>query len=217
MKQCFSTRPAFFCINNRLYKRDYTFEFYGGFAIGQKQKCINSFHTAIKEEGNISVLEISRKSDNLLGGLLSAFNLTITINDNKYPVECVYQASKVFDDIQYIECLHMLPADAKRFVKEKSESKGLKLTEFNFFGKKFPLVPNSIFYDYLYIYSLSQNKGVASEIIKYDCFTDIEFNPKKQISSQARSCAIFKYLYLNNLVDDFLSDYGKFNYLYYEL
>lgn len=209
-----ATRMAFICNDNRLFYKYYTFEYFGGFAITQKRKNIQSFHNAINLEHSYKILEVSRKNENELGIMLSAFNLMITIDDENYPVECIYQASKVFGDIQFEQCQFMLPAEAKRFVKENVESQKLSITKFKFRNINFPLEPKSLFYDYLYIYALSQNLDLAEKIILYDCFTDIEFNHKKQYASQARSCAIFKYLYLNNVVDDFLSNPFKFESIY---
>lgn len=215
MKQARAIRPAFFCIENSLYKQNFEFDYFGGFAESQKQKCISSFHDEIqKRNSSAKILEVSRKSPNILGNLLSAFNLNITIKDYVFTVESLYQASKVFGSLQFIECLNMEPGDAKRYVKHKVSSFNLSITEFNLFGRKFPILPTSIFYDYLYVLSLYQNKSIANEIIKYNCFTDIEFNPKKQFSSQARSCSLYKYLYLNNMVEEFLKDYTKFIFLY---
>ncbi len=209
-----ATRPAFICINNNLYEKNYTFDFYSGFSVEQKQKTINAFHKEIYKSGIKNVLEISRKNDNEIGIRLSAFNLQILLNEHKYPVECIYQSSKVFGDKQFLECLNMQPGDAKRFVKECVESEQLSLTKFSLLGIDFPLEPKTLFYDYLYIVALSQNFELSTEILKYDCFTDIEFNPKKQFASQARSCAIFKYLHNHNLIEEYLEDIEKFKTIY---
>ena len=58
---------------------------------------------------------------------------------------------------------------------------------------------------------------LAIKILNYECFTDIEFNHKKQYASQARSCAIFKYLFINNQVEDFLDNPFKYEHLYLNL
>lgn len=199
-------RPAFICIDNKLYQEYYTFEFFAGFSLSQKRKTIDSFHNVIKSRGIINILEVSRKNENELGVKLSAFNLKININNTKYPVECIYQASKVFNDLKFTECLDMYPGDAKKYVKGKAEDLNLFLSGFNCFGKEFPLEPKSLFYDYLYVIALSQNEELSKQIIQYDCFTDIEFNHKKQYASQARSCALYKYLFLNKCVNDFINN-----------
>lgn len=212
-----STRMAFICKDNKLYFKYYTFEYFSGFAISQKRKSIESFHNSIKNDGIMRILEVSRKNENILGNKLSAFNLMLNIENKKFPVECIYQSSKVFGEIQFKECQFMQPADAKKYIKEKMEEYNLSLSHFTLMNIKFTLNPKSLFYDYLYIYALYQNKDLAEQIINYDCFTDIEFNHKKQYASQARSCALYKYLFLNNKVEDFLRDPLKFDELYCNL
>lgn len=212
-----ATRMAFISKDNKLYFKYYSFEYFSGFAITQKRKSIESLHNTIKKDDIINILEVSRKNENQLGVLLSAFNLKIKIDNNSYPVECLYQSSKVFGNIQYKECQFMEPVDAKRYVKEKMEQYSLNLTQFRFGDLIFPLNPKSLFYDYLYILALYQNEELALQIINYDCFTDIEFNHKKQYASQARSCAIYKHLYLNKCVEDFLSNPIKYESIYDDL
>ncbi len=56
----------------------YSFEWYSGFAVSQKQKSIKSLHNAIlKADVNAKPLEISTKSMEAIGIKLSAFNLKI--------------------------------------------------------------------------------------------------------------------------------------------
>lgn len=213
-KQPQAIRPVFIALEDTVSVQNYQFDFYGGFSLEQKRKSINSFHKVIKANIDIPILEVSRKSDNLLGNKLSAFNLVITIKEKQIPVECIYQASKVFGDKQFKECLSMNPGDAKKYVAQMVSDNDLTLTGFNLFGKSFPLYPFSLFYDFLYIWALSQNEDLAKEIIEFSGFTDIEFNPKKQVASQARSCAIYKHLYIKNKVNDFLKSYEDFFYVY---
>ena len=212
-----STRMAFICKDNKLYFKYYTFEYYNGFAISQKRKSIESFHNIIKNDGINNILEVSRKNENIIGQMLSAFNLMIKIGNDRFPVECLYQSSKVFGNIQFKQCLTMHPIDAKRYIKEKVKELSLSLSEFRFNEMRFPLNPKSLFYDYLYIWALNQNNSLANEILNYDCFTDIEFNHKNQFASQARSCALFKYLFLNNEVEEFLKKPFLFEDLYRSL
>lgn len=208
-----ATRMAFICKDNKLYFKYYTFEYFSGFAITQKRKSIESFHNAIKKDNIFNILEVSRKSENELGNMLSAFNLKI----NNYPVECIYQSSKVFGDTQYKECLSMLPADAKKYIREKVEANKFSLTGFTYNNFNFPLEPKSLFYDYLYIKALYGNVELSKQIINFDCFTDIEFNHQHQFASQARSCALYKYLKTNSLVEKFLQNPLDFKDLYLDL
>ena len=215
MKHSRTSKLAFIVKNNRIYEKEFTFDFFGGFSLSQKQKTIDAFHISIAKEGIDDILEISRKSKNPIGNLLSAFNLMLDINNHKYPLECVYQSSKVFNyNIQFNEALMLSPFEAKKLIKNEVENRKLILTGFNCFGIEFPLNPTTIFYDYIYVLALSQNPNIASKVINYYCFTDVEFNHKKQFASQARSCAIYKYLHENNMIKKTLEDIAMFKEIY---
>ena len=54
-----------------------------------------------------------------------------------------------------------------------------------------PLIPRTAFYDWLYINALMENADLAEQVMEYDAFTDIEFNPNKSINCQARAAALF--------------------------
>src|SRR5690606_4774904 len=66
-----------------------------------------------------------------------------------------------------------------------------ELIGFDFLGEAWPLEPPTVFYDWLYISSLLQNRELARQALQFDAFTDIAFNPKKSMSCQARSLALF--------------------------
>lgn len=55
---------------------------------------------------------------------------------------------------------------------------------------------------------------LVNEIIKYDAFTDIEFNHEKSINYQARAAAIFIRLFKMGKVDEVLGDINKFKEIY---
>ena len=76
-----------------------------------------------------------------------------------------------------------------------------KLIAFEFYDRRWPLEPKTIFYDWLYVRALYKSKDLASEIIKYNAFTDIEFNQNKSINCQARSAALFVSLSKRNLLE----------------
>ena len=67
-----------------------------------------------------------------------------------------------------------------------------------------------MFYDWIYLKTLQQNPAVASSILEYDAFTDIEFNPKKSFSCQARSAALFVALTNNGQLIDLLKNEEDF-------
>lgn len=50
--------------------------------------------------------------------------------------------------------------------------------------------------------------------MKYDIFTDIEFNDKRSMNCQARSAALFVSLTKRGSVSEFLKDLDKFKKIY---
>lgn len=160
-------------------KKDVTFEWIKGMAYSQKCKRRDSMHKAISNMQIYDinrVLEISTKSDKEIGVNLSALKLTIPLSSGREEtVEKIYQSSKVFEDN--------------------------KIKEFRFNKTVFEKDPYSMYYDYLYIISLYFHKEYWDELDKYDAFTDIEFNPNKQLNTQARAAAIWTTLYRNNMTN----------------
>lgn len=208
-----TTRIYFITSVDSVYEKEATFDFYSGFSLSQKQKTIKSFHKEIAdiEEKNVRILEVSRKSEDTIGKALSAFNLKY----NNLSVESIYQSSKVFsDNTQLKGLLFSEPLEAKRTANDYQVDNNLHIIQFNFFGELIPIYPESLFYDYLYIKAIIQNDLLAKEILNYDCFTDIEFNQKKQVSSQARSCAIFVFLSKKNLLSEYLENINTFRKVY---
>ncbi len=187
------------------------FEYIKGMAFSQKQKNVLSFHKYIQQKyPNKKILEVSTKSDNELGVKLSAFNLKL---DGKY-LECIFQSSKVFNDNrQYLQLLDYNPKDAKKFIQEETFG---GLSKFRYKGIEFPLQPNTLFYDYIYISALIEVKDISQQIVEYDIFTDIEFNEKKQINCQARSCSIYSYMLKTNKVSYYMKSITNFKTLYKE-
>ena len=186
------------------------FEWFPGYSISQKQKSIKSLHENIKKSNpSLRVLEISSKSYNPLGVSLSAFNLMIeTKNNKKFSVENAFQASKVFEKGgPYIDLLEISPRKAKRDPRLKSSG---KLLYFQYFSRRWPLEPKTLFYDWLYINALALNKELSKEILEYNAFTDIEFNPKKSINCQAKSAALYVALKQANLLDYVLASSNNF-------
>ena len=180
-------RPAFSIKNGKIIKDDYEFQWFSGFSLAQKQRSIDALHNAIvfiNKEAN--PLEISTKGTIDLGIKLSAFNLKL----NGYTLENIFQSSKVFSNGgPYRDLLNVSPKDAKR--NEKLINSG-KLVGFNYNNIDFPLEPKTLFYDYIYINSVKEilSSNEIKQITNYTHFTDIEFNPKKSINTQAKSVAI---------------------------
>ena len=211
-------RPVFIATKDELNVIEETvnFEFFNGFALVQKQKSINSLHTAfLKQHPEKKVLEISSKSNNPLGVSLSAFNLKIRNKENEWiPLESVFQGGKIFErGGPYTDILHMPPWDAKKDPRLKENG---NIVGFSYDDTFFPTEPKTFFYDWLYVNAVNQNPILKKEILDYDAFTDIEFNPKKSVNCQARSAAIYVSLVSRGLLDTSLSSVDSFKEIVYK-
>ncbi len=189
---------------------DVEFKWFPGMAKSQKQKSICSLHEHANKLEIKPILEISSKSEVELGVNLSAFNLVITTKKHKksFSVETAFQSSKVFENGgPYIDLLGFSSLQAKKDIRLKESG---NLVNFLFFGKEFGLKPRTLFYDWLYINAVDQNKILANELINYNGFTDIEFNPKKSINCQAYSAALYVSLKKNDVLNKALETPEKF-------
>ncbi|MDF2052996.1 DarT1-associated NADAR antitoxin family protein [Priestia megaterium] len=206
-------RPVFISIkdkNGYIKVENIEFEWFPGFSIKQKQQSIKSFHYNIKKLfPTLNVLEISSKSDKELGVALSAFNLMIRTKNNKmFSVETAFQASKVFEfGGPFIDLYEKTSKEAKKDPRIKNSG---KLLHFQYFSRKWELEPKTLFYDWLYINALSSNKELVNQVVEFDAFTDIEFNPQKSINCQAKSVALYVSLYRLNLLNEALKSVEKF-------
>lgn len=202
-----ANRPIFIATDTfPFYKqKSIEFRYYSGFAIIQKQKSIISLHEAYKEQYcDSNILEISTKSTDELGVKLSAFNLSATINNRSYTLECIFQGSKVFEHGgPYTEIYTMEPWEAKKYDRLRDSG---NIMEFNLFGTKFKSEPKDFFYNWIYINALYTHKEYLDALNKYEAFTDIEFNPNKSINCQARSVAIAVGLKKAGILDKCISD-----------
>jgi len=211
-------RPIFVAGINRdsiIDEVDVEFQWYPGMAKTQKQKSVQSLHKSAASIGLDPVLEISSKSLKPLGIDLSAFNLRLKIFDKIHTtVESAYQGSKVFaNGGPYTDLFHRSSREAKK--DERLVQSGA-LVGFRLGCITWKLFPKTAFYDWLYINALAQNKSLSDQIVQYNSFSDIEFNPKKQVNCQARSAAYFVSLSKLDLLrivldskDEFVKLYGQ--------
>jgi type I restriction enzyme M protein len=103
------------------------------------------------------------------------------------------------------------PRDAKR--DERLRNSGA-LKCFDYDGQEWETEPKSMFYDWLYCKAVSLDQSLSDNIMKYDAFTDIEFNPKKSINCQARAAAIFVSLKQKDLLGQSIDDKEQFRTIY---
>ena len=109
-------------------------------------------------------------------------------------LEAAFQGSKVFEnDGPHTDLYTKEPFEIK---KDERISREKKIIGFEFEGIKWQTEPKTAFYDWIYLKAVDRNikesnEPIYSQILNYKAFTDIEFNPKKSINCQARSCALY--------------------------
>ncbi len=185
---------------------DFEIPWAGGFAEVQKKKNIRALHDAARNVGYEPLLEVSSKSDEVAGRHLSAFHLRVMTSVGDMPLENAFQGSKVFEhggpytDLYYVE-----PREAKRDLRLRDSG---ALTGFKFDGDDFPLKPTTVFYDWLYLNAIFPHrdwlKNRVDGEMRYDGFTDIEFNPSRSVNCQAKSCALFVSLMREDKLEQYL-------------
>ncbi len=191
------------------------FEYFTGFSRSQKEKSISSLHKAASHKGINSILEVSTKSSSPVGVLLSAFNLSFLSSENKQIfLESVFQGSKIYEnnDGPHTDLYNLSPSDVK---KDERIDRNKKIIGFQFNNIFWNTEPKTAFYDWLYLNALKfniENSGnhAYKEVLNYSSFTDIEFNHKKSINCQARSCALYVSLYQKKLLDKALANKESF-------
>lgn len=200
-----ATRPVFFdnhpgsCPATKEFQIE--FDWYPGFSVAQKQRSIASLHSRIVSTTDLrNPLEISSKSATPLGVALSAFNLQLRFLCDpplNASVETVYQGSKIYagqhrsDNDRYF----LQPREARKRAREHEACHDLSGWAIgNYY---FNLDSGTDFYDWLYLGALYQQLELLRKLLQYDCFTDIEFNPKKSLACQARSAALARSEYLS--------------------
>ncbi len=218
-KDAVEHRPVFMprVNSDNLVKTDMVrFERHVGFASKQKKKSINDMHQVIRKKyGFNHVLELSSKSGNKLSFLLSPLSLQITDEHDgmQYSVENAFQASKVFENGgPYLDLLDTPPRQVKK--DERLITSG-ELIGYNYFGMEWSVEPVTTFYDWLYVNALKQNPQLHEEVMQYQAFTDLEFNPKKTVHCTAYALAMFVALNKRGLLDN-VEDPMTFFDLYHE-
>ncbi len=207
-----ATRPVFYSTERAPFFRicDTDFEWNPGLSVTQKQKNIIALHGAYKRVfPERSILEISSKSLQDLGINLSAFNLKKFVPSlgKSVPVECVYQGSKHFSaGGPYIDLYGGTPKGAKKDPRIRESG---KILSFDFEGREYPTNPTSAFYIWIFINALMENEEYAAQVMEFDSFTDIEFNPNKSSSCQAAAAATFVSLSKLGLIEE-CKDFDRF-------
>ena len=208
-----ANRPVFFpCFDAvGVEERHYEFEWFPGLSKAQKQRSVAALHGAVRRgRPDARVLEISSKSTEPAGVALSAFNLKMERGGAPCSVESLFQSGKVFAGGigPFPEMQARDSREVRSFVQMRSS--GLPLDAFETDGVRWPLLPRTAFYDWLYLNALRANPELAAAVETYDAFTDIEFNPEKSLNCQAAAAALYRSLVHAGLLDEALSSQEAF-------
>ncbi len=209
-------RPVFRAIKTYPYVKTMMteFKYYSGFSLAQKRRCIESLHGSYGQaHPGVRVLEISSRSADSLGVALSAFNLQIVRPERSCAVECAFQGSKVFEfGGPYEDLIDASPRSAKR--DERLRTSG-RVVGFRFDGVDYPTEPKDLFYNWIYVNALCGGQGLLEQVLEYDAFTDIEFNPAKSLNCQAKAAAIAVGLSRAGALDAALESVSSFKSIVY--
>lgn len=134
------------------------------------------------------VLEISSRSPSSFGKALSAMNLMLpTPWGAEASVEALYQGSKVFaNGGPYAYLYRKSGFEAKR---DRRLRRSGRLVAFDLFGMRFPLEPETGFYDMLWITAYLRAYS-PERLLEYDGFTDCFYRPGSSRACQARSALL---------------------------
>ncbi len=125
-------------------------------------------------------------------------------------VESVFQASKVFDGGvgPFPELYSHDSREVRHHVQEASA--GHRLLAFDLDGVRWNLEPKTAFFYHLYIKVLLANPKLAEELREFDAFTDIEFNPNRQVNCQAAAAAFYVSLCRTGKLEEAMSSREAF-------
>lgn len=186
-----------------------TFQWHPGMAPSQKKKNVAALHEAAIAKGIDPILEVSTKSDDRLGILLSAFNLSVETTEGwTIPLESAFQGSKRFEHGGPYQDLY--GKNGREIKKDERLKQSGRLRGFSFDGWDWELEPKTAFYDWLYVQAVDRQPELRDELQRFAGFTDIEFNPKKSINCQARSCALYVSLLRRDVLDSIIADRDAF-------
>lgn len=206
-----AVRPVFEVIEKAPFvrRKPVEFVFCPGFSMEQRKKNVRNLHSAWDAGSGGRVLEVSRASDDPTGYGLSAFQLTIPLtNGRSCAVECAFQGVKRFErGGPFPDLLEKSPFEAKKDARLRESG---RLTGFSLYGRDFPLDPPTFFFDWLYVNTLKLHPECHGAIAKYDAFTDIMFNPERQINCQAEAAAVFEGLRRSGLLEEATADREAF-------
>ena len=177
-----ATRRVFYVRDGKVHSEEVSFRYNPL----HKKLAIASMHREIS--GN--AIEVSSKSEEELGLKLSPCNLKL----HGFPVENVFQASKVFQfGGPYVDLLEVSTRKAKR--DERLKRSG-QLIAYEYNGERWCSCLKILFYEYICICAVRETFSTKDlmKLLEYEYFTDINY--KKAINT-ARIAAVIKSLVVN--------------------
>ncbi len=133
--------------------------------------------------------------------------VTLT-NDAIASLGVLFQGSKVFSKGGPFTDIYL--KDSREAKKDERLRASGQLIGFRCDNRDWPLYPQTVFYDWLYLSALRQNPALAAKMLEYNGFSDIEFNPQKSTNCQAASAALYKALVGRELFDAAMSSPEEF-------
>ena len=206
-----ASRPVFVAKGDPAHlvsELSFDFPWNPGFAPVQKKKNVVALHEAAAKRGLTPLLEVSTKSEQKIGQHLSAFNLKIKTELGEISVESAYQGSKVFENGGPYHDIYKV--DSWTAKKDQRLKESGAIIEFNYFGQRWPIIPKTAFYVWLYLSALEPHQEYLKRLFIFEGFTDIEFNPERSINCQARTCALLVSLLKINALSDALRSQSDF-------
>lgn len=199
-------RPIFIFEDNSCFQQEYECTWHRGYAFCQKQLSIESLHNNFKAHNpDLKILEISPASENPLGVLLNTLKLK---NNKGHTVEGVFQGSKVFEQGGPYDDLYRAQGIVAK--KDIRIDRSGKLKAFRLYGRRVELAPDTLCFNWIYCSALHQNKDLVEQLIEYDAFTDIDFNPLKATVCQAHAASIYVALYKTGLLESAMKSIADF-------
>nr|WP_051271670.1 hypothetical protein [Shimazuella kribbensis] len=97
-----------------------------------------------------------------------------------------------------MDLLQRTSREAKKDIRLKNSG---KLLYFQHLHRKWPFEPKTLFYDWLFLHVLTSHEMLRQQVLTFQAFTDLEFNPNKSINCQAKAAAFYVSLYQLDLLD----------------
>lgn len=186
-------RPVWYYSKQDRYISTNNIEFFwrAGTSPSQKKRNIQELHNQVRQlRSDLNPLEVSTKSDDPLGYKLSAFNLQL----NGHILETTFHAGKVFRDAgPFLDLKNQKPWEAKNDSRLKTSG---PLTHFEWEGQRIELATKTLFYDWIYFLACKETLSPAEwkRLKEFNIFSDIEFNPKRSLNTQARAVVLVQHL-----------------------